>query len=120
MFKSDDSFYSIVKESILQFYVINKGQFHLLLSLIFFSSLIDVLSLSAIIPVIYLINDPSPVYTNSVLVHIFELFSFSSSSRFILFLLVCLVVLFFFKNLLLLVSVYFQNKFIYAVAFNLI
>lgn len=113
---SKNTFYSIIKESISQFYFVKKKQFHLLLVLIFISSLTDVMSISAIIPVVYLINDSSPIYSNHILNDIYIFLSFSSPQYFILFLLICLVIFILFKNILLLTSIYFQNKFIYSVA----
>jgi len=88
--------------------------------MILLASLVDVLSLSMIIPVVYLINDPAPIENNSLLHFLYVQFHFTSHDYFILFLLVCLVIVFLLKNLFMLSVVHIQNKFIYSTVYDLI
>lgn len=66
----------------------------------FVNGLLDVVGVAVVIPVIYLINDPSPIYTNTFLKYLYQSFSFSSENNFLFFLIIILFLVFFIKNLL--------------------
>ncbi len=118
--EKNKSLLNIIKDIISVFYTAKKFKFVLLLFMILLASLVDVLSLSMIIPVVYLINDPSPIENNSLLHFLYVQFHFTSHDYFILFLLVCLVIVFLLKNLFMLSVVHIQNKFIYSTVYDLI
>ena len=114
------TFIELVKKIISLFYERRKKEFFILFFIIFSSSIIDVFSFGAIIPVIYLINDPSPITSNFFLNLIYTGLRFSGTAGFIFFLLLCIVLIFILKNLFLLYSTYLQNKFTYAVANDIV
>lgn len=118
--EKNKSLLNIIKDIISVFYTAKKFKFVLLLFMILLASLVDVLSLSMIIPVVYLINDPAPIENNSLLHFLYVQFHFTSHDYFILFLLVCLVIVFLLKNLFMLSVVHIQNKFIYSTVYDLI
>lgn len=118
--EKNKSLLNIIKDIISVFYTAKKFKFVLLLFMILLASLVDVLSLSMIIPVVYLINDPTPIENNSLLHFLYVQFHFTSHDYFILFLLVCLVIVFLLKNLFMLSVVHIQNKFIYSTVYDLI
>lgn len=102
------------------FYATRKRQFYGVLLLVFFSSLADVISFSVIIPVVYVVNNPAFIHQSVVFDKLYDFFYFTNSSAFTLFLLVGLVLIFLFKNIFLLISIYFQNKFSFAVAGDIV
>lgn len=110
------SIFSIILDAIKIFYFNKKKQFYLLFITIFLGSLAEVISFSLVIPVIYIINDPSPIQNVFLLNFIYTNFHFSSTNTFILFLLVTLVIVFLIKNLFLLYCIFIQHKFVYSVA----
>ena len=114
--KTNTSLYSIMSAALRLFYKLKKKQFYILLAVTFSGSIFEVVSLSAIVPVIYFIDNPSPILTNKFTAYIYHAFHFSSTGRFILVLLFGLVILFVIKNLYLLWTVYFQNKFFYRIS----
>lgn len=118
--EKNKSLLNIIKDIISVFYTAKKFKFVLLLFMILLASLVDVLSLSMIIPVVYLINDPTPIENNSLLHFLYVQFHFTSHDYFILFLLVCLVIVFLLKNLFMVSVVHIQNKFIYSTVYDLI
>ncbi len=111
-----NSIVALIKEILSIFYQNRKIQFYLLLLIIFLSSIADVASFSLIIPVIYIINDPLPIHNVDILHFFYQYFQFDSVGTFVLFLLLGLVFVFLVKNLFLMFSIYVQNKFVYAVA----
>jgi ABC-type multidrug transport system fused ATPase/permease subunit len=118
--EKNKSLLNIIKDIISVFYTAKKFKFLLLLFMILLASLVDVLSLSMIIPVVYLINDPTPIDNNSLLHFLYVQFHFTAHDYFILFLLVCLVIVFLLKNLFMVSVVHIQNKFIYSTVYDLI
>lgn len=90
----------------------------LLLTLI--NSVVEVAGLALIVPVIYLINDPSPIYRNKYLHYIFERSGFQEEQHFIFALIALLVVLFTLKNLFSIFVYYRQNQFAYDTSIGLI
>lgn len=119
-FTHKHSFLQLFKQILSIFYATRKRQFYGVLLLVFFSSLADVISFSVIIPVVYVVNNPAFIHQSVVLDKLYVLFHFTSSSAFTLFLLVGLVLIFLFKNIFLLISIYFQNKFSFAVAADIV
>lgn len=111
-----NSLIALIKEILSVFYFNRRKQFYFLLGIIFFSSIADVVSFTLIIPVIYLINDPQPIREIEILRLVYTELNFNSTGHFIFFLLLGLVFVFLIKNIFLLFSVYIQNKFVYAVA----
>lgn len=111
-----NSIVALIKEILSIFYQNRKIQFYLLLLIIFLSSIADVASFSLIIPVIYIINDPLPIHNVDILHFFYQYFQFDSVGTFVLFLLLGLVFVFLVKNLFLIFSTYFQNRFIYSVS----
>lgn len=84
------------------------------------NSLVDVIGLALIIPVIYLINDPSPIHNNQYLNMIYEYSGIYKETMFVFVLILGLVVVFALKNLFAVYVYYRQNKFAYDTALNLI
>ncbi len=81
-----------------------------------FNSFIDVFILSLIFPVVFIISNTTIIHTNSVLRWLYQLFSFSNDSNFILFLLGILVVLFLFRLISTLVIQIIQINIYYGIA----
>ncbi|MFN8267361.1 MAG: ABC transporter ATP-binding protein [Chitinophagales bacterium] len=88
--------------------------------IIFLGSIVEVLSFSLIIPVVYIINDPAAIAQSKILNFIYTQFSFTSSIQFIVCLLLGLVVLFLLKNIFLMFSVYTQRKFVFSTATDIL
>lgn len=110
------NFSLLVKKILKIFYNKNKISFYKLFAFVFLSSVFDVISFTLIIPVIYLLNDPNPIFNNSILHFFYKNLHFTSIQNFIFFLLFVIVIVFILKNLFLLFTSYKQNKFAYAVA----
>ena len=118
--KDKDSLYAIIKASLNIFYPLKKKQFHFLLFIIFVYSIIDVLSLSIIVPIIYLINDTGLIQQNPFLSYLYQRLNFQIPGHFVLFLLVGLVIIIIFKNIFRYWTVKIQNKFVFSVCLDLI
>lgn len=102
------------------FYSKFRIKFHFVLLITFLSGVIDVLGFTSIIPVIYLINDVTPIHHNKILHFTYSELHFSSDNHFIIFLLTGLTFFFILKNIILLGTAYIQNKFVYAVSQSLL
>ena len=90
-----------------------------ILLMTFLSSLTEVIGLALIIPVIYLVNDSSPIY-NNVLLHKIYLFSGIGDDRYFIFvLIILLVVIFILKNAISVFVYHRQNEFAYTVSLDL-
>ncbi|MFN8284381.1 MAG: ABC transporter ATP-binding protein [Chitinophagales bacterium] len=83
-------------------------------------SIIDVLTFASIIPIIYLINDSSPIQSNAILNAIYNFMGFTSANIFILFLLLGVAFVFLVKNLFSLFITQLQNKFAFSVSEDLL
>jgi len=89
--------------------------------LIMLNSFIDVLGLAFILPVIYLINDSSIIYSNQTLNTIFNFLGFESNiSGFISLLMGILLLVFLIKNIVGIFITYYQQKYTNNVAVDLI
>ena len=88
--KDKDSLYAIIKASLNIFYPLKKKQFHFLLFIIFVYSIIDVLSLSIIVPIIYLINDTGLIQQNPFLSYLYQRLNFQIPGHFVFWLVLLL------------------------------
>lgn len=113
---TNHSLFYLIKETLSVFYENKKRAFYFLMLIIFLGSIVEVLSFSLIIPVVYIINDPAAIAQSKILNFIYTQFSFTSSIQFIVCLLLGLVVLFLLKNIFLMFSVYTQRKFVFSTA----
>lgn len=98
----------------------HKKSFLRLVALLLLVAVIDVLTFTSVIPVIYLINNPAPIYEHPVLYAIFSGLGFTSTNVFIIFLLVCIAFIFLCKNLLTLFIRNLQTGYIFEVAEHLL
>ena len=113
MIKEDtqiNSIFHIIKDIFRLFYYNRKKEFVFLLLIIFFSSVFEVVTFAFIIPVIYLINNPKPIFNNTYLNFIYLRMHFKAPVFFIFFLFFLIFVVFLIKNLFLLFSNFLQNK----------
>lgn len=99
---------------------VHRKQFLIVVFLLFICALIDMLSFSSVIPIIYLISNPLPIESNYILRSVYQYLNFSSNTHFIFMLLFCLVVIFSVKNTFVFITSYLQNKFVYAVNVTLL
>ncbi len=102
------------------FYANNKKQFYSLFVVVFLSSLVEVVSLTAIIPVLYLLSQPASIENNRILSFLYTYLHFHSFSRFIFFLLAGIVLLFILKSIFLLFASNLLNKFTYGVSHQIV
>ena len=114
------SLFFLIKETLNVFYENKKRAFYFLLLIIFLSSIVEVLSFSLIIPVVYVINDPATIAQSKVLHFLYTNFYFTSTVYFIVFLLFGLIVLFLLKNIFLMFSVYVQRRFVFSTATDIL
>ncbi len=117
---TNHSLFYLIKETLSVFYENKKRAFYFLMLIIFLGSIVEVLSFSLIIPVVYIINDPAAIAQSKILNFIYTQFSFTSSIQFIVCLLLGLVVLFLLKNIFLMFSVYTQRKFVFSTATDIL
>lgn len=64
----------------------------------FLNGLLDVLGVAVILPLIYLIDDPSPIYENSLLKYLYNALNFKETNNFLFFLIIMVFVIFLMKN----------------------
>ena len=84
----------------------------------FINGLFEVLGIALIIPIIYLLNDKSPLYENHYLNKLFVFFNVDEN-LFLLLLILLIVFIFIIKNIIGFYFVYIQNKFSLSVALHL-
>ena len=96
-----------------------KGAFYIL-SLTFLNSFVEVLGLALIIPVIYLINDPTPIHNNELLNSIYNLMGIDQEHKFVFVLIIGMVIAFIIKNGFSIWVFHRQNKFAFSVALDLV
>lgn len=113
-------FTTLLKKTLGIFYAAKRKQFHFILSITFLLSIIDVLTFASVIPIIYLINDSTPIETNAILNMVYNAVGFSSPNIFILFLLLGIAFVFALKNLTSLFITHLQNKFAFSVSEDLL
>ena len=123
MIKEDtqiNSIFHIIKDIFRLFYYNRKKESVFLLLIILFSSVFELVTFAFIIPVIYLINNPKPIFNNTYLNFIYLRMHFKAPVFFIFFLFFLIFVVFLIKNLFLLFSNFLQNKFTYKVAGDIV
>ncbi len=74
------------------------------------NSLIDVLTLSAIFPAVYIATQPSVIHQNKFLSYLYNTLNFSNTEQFILFALILVLILFLLRLFLFLIILKFQQK----------
>ena len=97
-----------------------KREANRILALTFINGVSEVIGLAMIIPIIYLINDPDPIYENSILNSIYRFSGISTERNFIFSLILALAIIFVIKNLISAFVYYRQNKFAFSVGTDLI
>ena len=90
------------------------------LALTIVNSFVEVLGLALVIPILYLVNDPTPIHNNKWINGIYSALPFKEESTFVLFLLGTLLVIFILKNLFSTFAFYVQSKFTFSTALSLI
>ncbi|MEZ5002403.1 MAG: ABC transporter ATP-binding protein [Chitinophagales bacterium] len=83
------------------------------------NSFIEVLGLALIVPVLYLVNDPTPIHQNKIINAVYSGLPFQNEQYFILFLLLLLLVIFILKNAFAIFTVYYQSRFSFDAALKL-
>lgn len=84
------------------------------------NGLIDVIGLAFILPVLYVINDSSVIYSNYYLNFLYNQFHFVSPDGFSLFLIILMFIVFLGKNFISALIIYFQYKYSNNIAIELI
>lgn len=94
-------------------YLFNKKEKQKLM-LIFFmvvvAAFFETLGIGLIVPFVQIVMEPSMIFENSIMVYLYDLFSFQSTNSFLIFSAVMMFLIFVFKNLYLLLCLFVQNK----------
>jgi len=98
-------------------YIFDRGQkvqLIWLLFLVIFTTFVELLGVTAIMPLVEVIMDPECIQKTPYLKVVYEFFGFESSSAFLIFLAVVLIVVYWLKNFLTALSYNFQYKFTFS------
>ena len=98
-------------------YIFDRGQkvqLLLLLFIVIFTTFVELLGVSAILPLIEVMMDPGCVQTKPYLKYVYDLFGFDSVVSFFIFLAVALMVVYWVKNILTAISYNMQYKFTFS------
>ena len=98
-------------------YIFDRGQkiqLLLLLFVVIFTTFVELLGVTAIMPLIEVMVDPGCIQTTPYLKVIYQFFGFNNASGFLVFLAVVLIVVYWIKNILVAVSYNLQYKFTFS------
>ena len=98
-------------------YIFDRGQkiqLLLLLFVVIFTTFVELLGVTAIMPLIEVMVDPGCIQTTPYLKVIYQFFGFNNASSFLVFLAVVLIVVYWIKNILVAVSYNLQYKFTFS------
>lgn len=98
-------------------YIFDRGQkiqLLLLLVVVIFTTFVELLGVTAIMPLIEVMVDPGCIQTTPYLKMMYQFLGFNNTSRFLVFLAVVLIVVYWIKNILVAVSYNLQYKFTFS------
>lgn len=98
-------------------YIFDRGQkiqLVLLLFVVIFTTFVELVGVTALMPLIEVMMDPECIQTTSYLNFIYELFHFQSAVSFLIFLSVALIAIYWIKNILIALSYNLQYKFTFS------
>lgn len=98
-------------------YIFDRGQkiqLLLLLFVVIFTTFVELLGVTAIMPLIEVMVDPGCIQTTPYLKMMYQFLDFNNTSRFLVFLAVVLIVVYWIKNILVAVSYNLQYKFTFS------
>lgn len=107
-----------VKKLIQQMrYIFDRGQkvqLILLLFVVIFTTFVELIGVTALMPLIEVMMDPGCIQTTPYLKFVYQLFNFHSAVSFLIFLSVALIVIYWVKNILIALSYNLQYKFTFS------